>query len=70
MPLASALTPRAPAWALVALHCTAVTLLGAGVAFDSETLVRAAGTAGIGAALALMVFLAGVFLRARDTAAP
>ena len=69
MPLASVLTPRAPAWALVALHCTAVTLLCAGVAFDSEALVRAAGTAGIGAALALMTFLAGVFRRARHTGA-
>ncbi len=70
MPLASSLTPRVPAWALVALHCTAVTLLGAGIAFDVEALVRAAGVAGVGAALALASFLGGVFRRARQSGAP
>ena len=65
MPLTSSLAPKGPAWSLVGLHVGAVVLLCVGVATDAQWLVRVAGLSGTGAALALLIFLAVVFRRAR-----
>ncbi|HEY5633658.1 MAG TPA: hypothetical protein VIT02_07840 [Burkholderiaceae bacterium] len=65
MPLASKLSPAGWAWTLAGLHLLAVALLGAGVVLERDGLVRAAGLAGVGAAISLLAFLGGVLARAR-----
>lgn len=62
-PMPSALTPERAQSIHWPLHVLAVGLLVAGIAFGHEGIVRAAGVAGVGAALAFAGFVGGVLRR-------